>query len=112
MKHRVLRFLVEDRGLRSVAWEEDWTTGVEIDSYIRTGVGDVDAIVREMSPQWQWREVAEVLRWMRDFNARRADKVRFVGVEHYYFTRRPAYDAVTAYVARVAPSDRMSWSST
>jgi erythromycin esterase-like protein len=35
-------------------------------------------------------------------NAGRAHKVRFVGVEHY-FTRLLAYDAITAYVARVAP---------
>jgi erythromycin esterase-like protein len=102
LKHRLLRFLVEDQGFRSVAWEEDWTTGVEIDTYIRTGVGDLDAIVREMSPQWQWGEVADVLRWLRDFNAGRADQVSFVGVEHY-FTRLLAYDAVTAYVAQVAP---------
>lgn len=102
LKHRMLRFLVEDRGFRSVAWEEDWTTGVEIDTYIRTGVGDLAAIVREMSPQWQWREVADVLRWLRDFNAGRDDQVRFVGVEHY-FTRLLAYDALTAYVAQVAP---------
>jgi erythromycin esterase len=102
LKHRLLRFLIEDRGFRSIAWEEDWTTGVEIDAYIRTGVGDLDAIVREMSPQWQWREVADVLSWLRNFNAGRADTVGFVGVEHY-FTRLLAYDALTDYVAQVAP---------
>jgi hypothetical protein len=32
----------------------------------------------------------------------RDDKVSFVGVEHY-FTRLLAYDAITTYVARVAP---------
>ena len=42
LKHRTLRFLVERMGFRSVAWEEDWTTGLEIDRYIRTGKGDVD----------------------------------------------------------------------
>ena len=40
-----------------------------------------------MSPQWQTREVADVLRWLREFNAGRADKVRFFGVE-YYLTGR------------------------
>jgi hypothetical protein len=102
LKHRMLRFLVEDRGFRSVAWEEDWTTGVEIDAYIRTGAGDLDAIVREMSPQWHWREAVDVLRWLRQFNAGRDDQVRFIGVEHY-FTRLLAYDALSGYVARVAP---------
>ena len=58
-----------------------------------------------MSPQWPTQEVADVLRWLRDYNARRTDQVRFFGVE-YYFTRLLAYDAVDAYVAAVAP-DRL-----
>jgi erythromycin esterase len=46
--------------------------------------------------------VAEVLAWLRTYNAGHADKVRFVGVE-YYLLRALAYDAVEAYVARTAP---------
>ena len=50
--------LVERMGFRSIAWEEDWTTGLQIDAYIRTGKGDLNALVRQMSPQWQSRQVA------------------------------------------------------
>ena len=46
LKHLNLRFLVEELGFGTIAWEEDWTTGLEIDQYIRTGEGDLDAIVR------------------------------------------------------------------
>jgi erythromycin esterase len=56
----------------------------------------------QMSPQWQSRQVADVLRWLRDYNAGRSDKVRFVGVE-YYLTGPLAYDAVDGYVAGAAP---------
>jgi erythromycin esterase-like protein len=70
-------------GFRSVAWEEDWTTGLQIDKYIRTGKGDLNALMGRMSPQWQSRQVADVLAWLRDYNAGRSDKVRFVGVEYY-----------------------------
>ncbi|MES9535798.1 erythromycin esterase family protein [Actinomadura sp. NPDC000600] len=105
LKHRTLRLLVERLGFRSVAWEEDWTTGVQIDRYIRTGEGDLDALMQRMLPQYQTREVADVLRWLRDFNAGRADKVRFVGVE-YFLTGLPAYDAVRAHVTATAP-DRL-----
>lgn len=101
LKHRALRLLVERMGFRSVAWEEDWTTGLQIDRYTRTGKGNLDALMRQMSPQWQSREVADVLRWLRDYNAGHADKVRFVGVE-YYLLGTLAYDAVEAHVARVA----------
>ncbi len=106
LKHRALRVLVEQLGFRSVAWEDDWTTGRRIDEYVTGGVGDADELVATMSPQWQSREVADVLRWLRDFNAGRTDKVRFVGVE-YYLTGQGAYDAIDAYVAAAAP-DRLA----
>jgi erythromycin esterase len=106
LKHRVLRFLVERMGFRSVAWEEDWTLGAEIDAYLRTGEGDLDGLMRRMSDQYQTREVADVLRWLRRYNAGHSRKVRFVGVESYY-TQASAYDAVAAYVAKTAP-DRVA----
>ena len=102
LKHRTLRLLVERMGFRSVAWEEDWTTGLQIDRYIRTGKGDLHALMRRMSPQWQSRQVADVLVWLRDYNAGHTDKVRFVGVE-YYLLGSLAYDAVDRHVAATAP---------
>jgi erythromycin esterase-like protein len=103
LKFRTLRFLVERMGFRSVAWEEDWTTGLLINDYLGRGTGDLGAILRRMSGQWQSRQVAEVLRWLRSHNLAHADKVRFVGLEFYY-TGPEAYDAVDAYVGRVAPA--------
>ena len=37
LKHRLLRFLVEELGFRSVAWEEDWTSGIAVNEYIAGG---------------------------------------------------------------------------
>jgi erythromycin esterase len=102
LKHRTLRLLVERLGVRTVAWEEDWTTGVEIDAYIHGGPQDLARLTARMSPQYQTREVAAVLAWLRRFNAGRRDTVSFFGVE-YYFTRRLAYDTVEQYVAATAP---------
>ena len=102
LKHRTLRLLVERLGVRTVAWEEDWTTGVEIDRYIHGGPQDLDRLTARMSPQYQTAEVASVLAWLRRFNAGRRDTVSFFGVE-YYFTRRLAYDTVERYVAATAP---------
>ncbi len=102
LKHRTLRLLVEQMGFRSIAWEDDWTTGLQVNEYIRSGAGDLDALMSRMGPQWQSRQVADVLQWLRDYNAERADKVQFVGVE-YFFTWLEAYDAVDAYVAATAP---------
>ena len=102
LKHRTLRLLVERLGVRTVAWEEDWTTGVEIDAYIHGGRQDLGRLTARMSPQYQTREVADVLAWLRRFNAGHRDTVSFFGVE-YYFTRRLAYDTVERYVAVTAP---------
>ncbi|HEY7488106.1 MAG TPA: erythromycin esterase family protein [Streptosporangiaceae bacterium] len=102
LKLRTLRFLVEQLGYRTIAWEDDWTTGLKLDEYIRTGKGNLGTLVAQMSPQWPSREVADVLRWLRDYNAGHADKVRFFGVESY-LTGQLAYDEVKAYVAKVDP---------
>jgi erythromycin esterase-like protein len=102
LKHRTLRLLVERVGVRTVAWEEDWTTGVEIDAYIHGAPQDLAQLTARMSPQYQTQEVAGVLAWLRRFNAGRRDQVSFFGVE-YYFTRRLAYDTVERYVAATAP---------
>lgn len=105
LKHRTLRFLVERMGFRSIAWEEQWTVGIEVNDYIRTGKGDLDVLMSQMSGQWQTRETESVLRWLRDYNQGRDDKVSFFGVE-YYFTGSPAYDAIEDYVTGLAP-DRL-----
>lgn len=107
LKHRALRYLVEHLGFRSIAFEDDWTLGLEIDDYVRTGDGDIDAILGRTGGGWATREIADMLTWLRDFNTGRqaSDQVRFVGVE-YYTTWLPAYDIVDAYVAELAP-DRL-----
>ena len=53
LKHRMLRFLVERLGFRTVAWEEDWSTGLEVDAYIHGGPQDLGRLVSSMSPQYQ-----------------------------------------------------------
>lgn len=102
LKHRTLRFLVERMGFRSIAWEDDWTVALRVDEYIRTGRGDLDALMAQLTPQWQSREVADLLHWLRDYNASRGDKVRFVGVE-FYLTPPQAYDDIAAHVTATAP---------
>lgn len=103
LKLRTLRLLVEEHGFRSVAWEDDWTLGLEVDRWIKTGEGDLGSLIREMSTAHRNREVEGTLRWLRDYNrAHPADPVTFVGVE-YWTTRESAYDAVKAYIAERAP---------
>lgn len=82
-RHRLLRFLVEEHGLRVVAWEDDFSNTVALDRYIRTGEGDPRAILARGYRPWQTTSVLEMIEWMRTFNMDRpsADKLRFYGFD-------------------------------
>ncbi|HET6213139.1 MAG TPA: erythromycin esterase family protein, partial [Micromonosporaceae bacterium] len=103
LKHRVVRFLVERMGFRTVALEEDWTKGLHIDAYLRTGTGDPRTLLADAGTPWRTAEIAELIRWMRSHNAAHpADPLRFIGVD-VIKVRRSAYDAVADHITRVAP---------
>ena len=107
LKLRALRVLVERKGFRSLAWEDDWTLGLEVDRWLKTGAGDVRSLIGQMSAAHRNREVLRTLQWVRTYNeAHPHDPVSFVGVD-YWTTRHSAYAAVRSYVARHAP-DRLS----
>jgi erythromycin esterase len=103
LKHRMVRLLVSELGFRSLALEEDWTKGLEIDRYIVEGDGDIRVIVADAGIPWRTEEILATIEWLRRYNdTHRADPVRFVGVD-IVAVRAAAYDAVTEYVRRHAP---------
>jgi erythromycin esterase len=107
IKHRVLRFLIEELGFRSLALEADWTKGVQLDEYVRTGNGDPEALLADARPFWRTEEFLDVVRWMRSYNQQHsADPLRIVGMD-ITGVRALAYDAVAEYVRRAAP-DRLA----
>jgi len=103
LRQRVVRLLVEQLGFRAVAFEEDWTKGIQLDDYLLTGAGDPRALLADAGLPWQTQEMLDLLAWMRSFNRRNpGDPVRLVGVD-VVGVRALAYDAVADYVALVAP---------
>lgn len=102
MIHRVVRFLVEELGFRAVATEEDWDVALDLNTYVLTGDGDLDALMKESGVPWRIQEMRDAVEWIRQYNTGHDEKVRFVGVG-VIDTRQPVYDAVTEYVQRVAP---------
>jgi erythromycin esterase len=105
-KHRVLRFLVERMGFRTIAFEDDWSLCTQLNEYVQTGIGDVRALIGQMSTAWRSEEIADLFEYLRTYNATHRDKVYFAGVE-YFATRQLSYDAIDRYVARHAP-DRLA----
>ncbi|WP_344882812.1 erythromycin esterase family protein [Nonomuraea antimicrobica] len=79
--HRMLRFLVEEMGFRSIALEGDDAARLHLDEFVRTGRGDPQALLADARSFWQTEEIVDVIRWMRAHNERHPhDQVRFAGV--------------------------------
>ncbi|MFC9032981.1 erythromycin esterase family protein [Streptomyces arboris] len=101
---RIARLLIGEAGFRAVAFDQDWTLGVRLDTYVRTGAGDPVALLESAEPFCRTAEVLALVRWMRAFNEGHPhDPVRFVGVSPHE-TGPPAYDTVAGYVRRAAPA--------
>ena len=96
MKLRIVQFLVEHAGFRTVAFENDFATGLAIDRYVTTGVGDPVALVSEMSsPFWATEEIVDLVRWLRSYNQTHTEPVRFFGADLLQL-RQESFDAITA----------------
>ncbi|MEU5796911.1 erythromycin esterase family protein [Streptomyces sp. NPDC047813] len=107
LKYRVLRYLVEHKGFRTFALETSWSSGLRLDSYVRTGEGDPRRIMREEFQDtyawWNTEEYLALVKWMRAYNVRHAgDPVRFMG-DDFAWAGPEQYDRVLGYAARHRP---------
>ena len=69
MKHRLLEYLVREKGFTVFAIEANWPESLAVDRYIKTGEGDPKAALAGMY-FWTWntQEVLEMIEWMRAYN--------------------------------------------
>ncbi|MEV0537861.1 erythromycin esterase family protein [Kitasatospora sp. NPDC050463] len=107
VKHRVFRYLVEEKGFRAFALEAPWSSGLRLDAYLLRGEGDVEQIMdEEFRGTYRWWNNAEyrgLLQWMRAYNVEHPkDPVRFVG-DDGGFAGVELYDKVNAYAAEARP---------
>lgn len=69
MKHRLLEYLVKEKGFTVFAIEANWPESMAADRYIKTGEGDPRKALKDMYFwTWQTEEVLAMLEWMREFN--------------------------------------------
>ncbi|HLL45960.1 MAG TPA: erythromycin esterase family protein, partial [Longimicrobiaceae bacterium] len=105
MKHRVLEYLVKERGFNTFAIEATWAECERINDYVHGAPGDPRKL---LSAQrfWTWntQEVLDMIEWMRRHNQNpgRAPRVSFHGFDMQY--QRVAMDDVEAFLARVDPA--------
>lgn len=70
VQHRMLRYLVEEQGFRSLILEGGDPARLGLDAYVLTGAGDPRALLSEARPFLRTGEILDVLRWMRAHNER------------------------------------------
>jgi erythromycin esterase len=80
---KLVRFLIERNGVRTLIPELGYAEGMELDAYVRRGVGDADAIVsKDLGILWNTVEEADMMRWLAGWNkAHPKDMVRVVGMD-------------------------------
>lgn len=105
LRDRIFRSLVAKKGFTTFGHETSWSTGVSLDQYITTGVGNPRRIMRrefQGSYLWNVREFLEQIEWMREYNEHHARKLRFMGDDIGYVGPE-VLDRVTGFVATAQP---------
>lgn len=103
LRDRIWRALVQQRGFRALAIQDSPQVVERYDRFVSLGEGDPKHAVSQAWPPWRHVEMVQALEWIRQFNVEHPhDPVRLFAVQDR--SAQPAdYDAVTDYVAAVAP---------
>lgn len=73
MKHRLFRFLVEEKGFRAFAIESNWEAVERTNAYVQTCTGTAENAIRDEHMVWQSKEYADLIRWMCEWNRAHRD---------------------------------------
>ena len=102
MKHRILEYLVREKGFDTFGIEATWAEANRLNHYVLTGEGDPRALLGNLY-FWTWdtQEVLDMIHWMRTHNQNpgNAPRVGFYGFDMQY--SRVAMDDAVAYLRRV-----------
>ncbi|MFI6524739.1 erythromycin esterase family protein [Streptomyces uncialis] len=86
VRERLFRYLATrpgDAAVTTFALEQPWSTGVRLDTWVRTGEGDLRTIMREefQSDYTSWRteEFHRLFSWMREYNRTHDRQLRVMG---------------------------------
>lgn len=103
MKHRLLKFLVEEMGFTAFGIEATMPEAFFLNDYVHTGEGDPASLLSGLY-FWTWntQEVLDMILWMRQYNQQTAGPgVSFFGFDMQY--PRVAMDHVETYIDTVQP---------
>jgi erythromycin esterase len=70
LKHRILRYLVVEQGVRTFAWESGFAMSRALDDYVRRGAGDAKtALSTGGYGVWQTEAVLAMVEWLGSYLA-------------------------------------------
>ena len=80
---RILRALAEHASFRGIAVQGPMPEAMELDRYVRSGVGSPQRLLRALGTHWETREMLALVDGLRAYNSGRgtADQVGFYGFE-------------------------------
>jgi erythromycin esterase len=107
MKHRMFRYLVQEKDFSTFSLETGWSGGVRLNEYVLHGRGDLSQIMREEFQGayqfWHTAEYRDLIEWMRQYNARHGTRLQFMGNDLGY-AGPELFDRVTGYVRTNHPT--------
>lgn len=102
IRHRLIRYLVLEKGFNLLGIECSWPQAEHINKYILTGEGNPRQLLSNLHFWWtNTEEMLDIINWMREYNkkADSAVKIRFYGLDFQY--HYGAIDKVIDYLKRV-----------
>jgi erythromycin esterase len=102
-KHRLLEYLVKEKGFTTFAIEATLPESYAVNDYVLNGEGDAQTVLRNLY-FWTWntQEVLDMIEWMRQYNKNPAhtNKIKFFGFDMQSPVNAIAY--VSRYVQQFA----------
>lgn len=109
MRHRLLRFLVEEMGFRVVAIESPWTWVEQLEAYVQTCEGTPEAALGGLFTVYRSTENAALAQWMCEWNqAHPDDRIHVYGFD-VQRQARPDGEALIAYLELVGVAADHPW---
>ena len=83
MKHRILKYLVQNKGFNIFAIEAPMPNAYRLNDYVLYGKGDPKYLIKNIGYDWVWstQEILDMVEWMREYNQTVKNKIQFVGFD-------------------------------
>lgn len=98
MKHRIVNYLVSEKGFINLVLEEGWDRALELDRYVLTGKGNPS---QHLTPEFNTKEILNMLNWIKQYNAdpKHKSKVRVIGMD-IQSVNENVYNDIIEYIKR------------